>query len=88
MTRMRRVQTGRRSDPDAAAVVQAVTLMIDICDDGTMTAVIGRLDLTTRRYCFTRMADQLAPSPSKYQLVLAINQVAEEMMVDINNAPW
>lgn len=88
MSMKRRAQAGRPSDPDAAAIVQAVTLMIDICDDGTMTAVLGRLDVATRRYGFTRLADQLAPSPSKYQLPLALNQVAEELMVDINNAPW
>lgn len=44
--------------PAAQQVHRAITVMVDLCKDGTSTAVVGVLNPSTHRYHFVRMADR------------------------------
>ena len=54
MGRHSRTKTSTLLDPAAPKVVAGITLMIDIDQYGTVTAVAGRMDLKSRRYTFIR----------------------------------
>lgn len=72
MVRRSRVQLPREREALSNPVVAAATLMVDVHEDGTVTAMIGRMDMASRRYVFDTLVVESAVRFVPRQLPLAV----------------
>lgn len=88
MRRMQRVPSESQVLAAANPIVSAATLMVDVHEDGSVSSVLGKLDLSSRRYVFTRL---ILPPVRLYaagELPIALHDVAYTYWQDWLDAPW
>lgn len=88
MVKMRRTPTGKQAAALQDPLRHSVTVCVDIAKSGAVTAVVGTMDLASRRYRFVRLADRNAGPPDKYQVVTALQSAVNEMLDDAIKAPF
>lgn len=88
MVRMRRSPSPAQLAAATNPIVAAATLMVDIRLDGSVSAVLGKMDLTTRRYVFQRVDPRPDQPYGPGQLPLAVYHAAQEYWTDYVEAPF
>ena len=79
-----RRQSGRpsASATHAPGIVSAVTLMVDLIDDGTVSGVVGIMDPYTRRYRFVSLPRDGWGGEPRYAMHAALKRMVFELAMD------
>ncbi|HZX41171.1 MAG TPA: hypothetical protein VFE93_04980 [Myxococcaceae bacterium] len=88
MTSQQRKQYVTTPSTDSPPVASALTLCVDVDEEGIARAVMGRMDLVSRRYVFTHFNQRLADSADLSGCASSLVSFALEFARDVDTSPF
>lgn len=85
---MRRAPSAHEIEYVTDPRTHALTVCLDLSESGLVRGVIGRQDLTTRRYVFDRVEPFVTESRGLQALIAALPSVGQAYWEEKFSAPW